>query len=400
MNSLRPVVLTAVFVFAMATLLSACGGGRSTLPDVFASAKSTQLPSAERRMSSRYSGIQLANAFPQPFAMTATNVKNLQKRRTVRPSIVCPLTLTGCGGGGGPTPMPRPTPTPIVRYPVPMLDPFRSGFTTGAPQGSRSVQSVSSDYGGHGVAGFAYQQGASGNGDVWVAMDVISQSLNSPFTSSDGNTVFAPTMKGPNGNCLEATIVNANGDIAPYGSAGSTTSWFQLYDWCAYNGDPSNNGGYGTVSYSTPINSDFNNNYVRVFTNGDGRPEVVVELAQDPISQAWEAMLYNEVTQQYDVVYRSSGTYSQAETRGWLMFEYYYEVGNTCSPIQPVGASGNRYTNDGSTWTKFDQSNATIIQMGSAGNVSCFLPDSSNPADPWYVFQGDPNDYGFYMQRT
>jgi hypothetical protein len=172
--------------------------------------------------------------------------------------------------------------------------------------------------------------------------------------------------------------------------------WFQVYDWCALNGDPNNEGGYGVVAYSSPIDQTFRNNYVRVFTNGDGRPELQVELAQSSVTGRWEALLYNELSQSYQNVYTSASTFATAHQNGWLMFEYYYEVGNTCSSVNVVGASGNRYYNG--TWNLFNQGNA-VLGLGYAGNTACFLPSTSDPSEPWYAFQGNPADYGFYVYQ-
>jgi len=335
---------------------------------------------------------------PDPLTRAQANAVSLRRAKGIgigaprKAQVACPLAVSA-----GPSPAVicgiPPTPAPTFVAMPSVLNPNGVGLNS-LPSGTRTTEDVDSSYDGHGAEGFSYVNGTSGNGDVWVAMDVITQQLNSPMASGDVNILFAPTMLGPNGNCLEASVVNANGN-AGFATYGSTTMWFQIYDWCAPNGDPTNNGGFGVNAYHVLVDSAFMNNYVRVFTNGDGRPEIPVQLSQVVPSDQWQAMLYDSVSSKYYVVYQSTGTYSSHGV-GWLMFEYYEEVGAPCSPIQTVGASGNRYTNDGTTWTLFDQTNATIMTAAQAGNLSCFLGDINEPAEPSYGFQGVPTDWGFY----
>ena len=90
------------------------------------------------------------------------------------------------------------------------------------------------------------------------------------------------------------------------------------------------------------MDQSFFNDFVRVFSNGNGRPEYTpeVELGDD---NAWHIILYNYTSKQWiDMFDSQPGQMSNIDNGlGWSIFETHYTVG-PCSDVPSLSMSGLR----------------------------------------------------------
>lgn len=231
-------------------------------------------------------------------------------------------------------------------------DKLLSHFST-STRLSRSIVN-SSDSGGQG--GYYWLPSTSlGDGSVWVAQDAVPpvQNGNAVFLpapnpcnagTSCGNWLYAPTTHGSNGNCLEVSSAYNDNSTNP----GFTSYYLLLTDFC-YQQDGHNE------FVQIPMDSNFFDNYVRIYSNGDGRPEYCVELQKD--GATWRVLLYNNLLQQYDDVYDAVGLGTNNGQDGWSIYETHFnfnvQPGYTmpCPSLPNIGASGVRI-NPGGIWQK------------------------------------------------
>ncbi len=163
-------------------------------------------------------------------------------------------------------------------------------------------------------------------GDIYVAMVALNNVTMNPSQTGGYNLLYGPTTHGPNGNCLEVSTDYYNG----FGSTG-TVSQVQIWDFRA-------NGWVGAI----PMDSSFFDKYVRVYSNGDGLPQYIAELAEGPDTK-WHAYLYNNDNGLYDDIYQSAAGVVNTNngSEGWSIFETHYSAGQ-CSTIPTTGESGLR----------------------------------------------------------
>lgn len=152
----------------------------------------------------------------------------------------------------------------------------------------------------------------------------------------DGDALFAPTMRAPNGDPLEL--------VTAYTKSGTTTnSFIQLYSFYYSNWD----------DVQIPIDSTFISNYVR---SGD----YVGELLPNSGNTEWHAYLYNWNTSTWDGI--GSWEPNIGNTMGWDMWEEWYlaDAWPTLPEIQSnyltvrVGNSGNDWERVTSTYGSVD----------------------------------------------
>ena len=224
-----------------------------------------------------------------------------------------------------------------------------------------------------GWAGYVLPPGsANGVGDVFAAMVALNDVSLNP-----SNLLYGPTTHGPNGNCLELSTDYYNG----YGSTG-TVAQVQIWDFCA-------NGWAGAI----PMDSSFFEKYVRVYSNGNGMPEYIVEMAEGPDTK-WHAYLFNNDNGLYDDIYQSAaGVVTNVNGgEGWSIFETHYSTG-TCSTVPPTGESGLRIHDSNTShqdWyypTSYSESDNSGECFASAGTVSPYytINYSPTPDMSWLV---------------
>jgi hypothetical protein len=220
-----------------------------------------------------------------------------------------------------------------------------------------------------------------GNGSVWAATSAqnAAQGLYLPYTTSPqfpGNFLYAPTTKGPQQNCIESVVDYSNTSVG-------MTYAFVIADWCQ--ADSQHHPRY----YAIAMDSNFFNNYVRTYTNGNGLPEFEQEVWYQ--NGQWYQLLYNNLTAQYDNIYATSGVVdSTVVNRGWSVFETHYNAGINCPTFTTaIGVSGLRYF-DGASWQMLGFG-TTTPQTPTAGQNQCF-----NSADPPYYYQvANTSDWGW-----
>ncbi len=267
-------------------------------------------------------------------------------------------------------------------------------------EAGRHSMSVVNEVKGGGQGGFYWNWGQfSNDGNVWVAQDAVPPDPNgnairlpSPVNCNDasdiycGNYLYAPTIHGSNGNCLEVMSDYQN----TQNSLGYTNYYLMIQDWC-YQSHP------GTAfAHTIPLDSNFFDNYVRVYSNADGRPQYIAEVAKDS-ANVWHFYLYNNLLQRYDDIYQSSGVSAESSGNGWSIIELRF--GNDASFVQNlpcpslpnVGASGVRL-HSSSGWQLINGGSLQPV-LGSGTN-DCFGFNSTNPPD-YYILYPTQNVLGY-----
>ena len=237
-------------------------------------------------------------------------------------------------------PTPYPYPTPSTRPPCYIT---KTCFHTPPPcyrcwihTLSVNPESVvtSDDSGGQGgytIAGGSQQQ--SGVGDIYVAQEALTNVSLSPVPPNSkfpGNSLYAPTTHGPNGNCLEVPTDYYDGWGLPTGVTSGQVLFFNFCD------------GGGKYEGAVPMDQSFFNTYVRVFSNGNGTPEYIIELERGSDNE-WHTLLYNVTDNRWDdyVDSAANATSNFNGGQGWSMIETHFDAGN-CPDIPSTGISGLR----------------------------------------------------------
>jgi hypothetical protein len=146
--------------------------------------------------------------------------------------------------------------------------------------------------------------------------------LDAPVQNQIGDVLlYAPTMKAPNGDCIEAGTAYYNGgSYTNY----QTHAYIYAFDWC---------GGPGKTITPDLVKNWFTK-YVRV--NGDGIPEYAVQLCNCTGPKSWSVRYYNYETNKFDTFYSTTGYYRGFGRGGWTQFETQYNVEQgTSAPCSP-----------------------------------------------------------------
>ena len=162
------------------------------------------------------------------------------------------------------------------------------------------------------------------------------------------------------------------------------------WDFCKQSdGDPNQ-------YYTIPIDDNFVNNYVAIYTNADHRPQYVFEVVN--ISGVWHIYFYSPLSQKYvDVSPWTSavGYPMQPAQNGWSMFETHFNYNvaqpypqQECPSLPNLGASGIRTSSDGATWS-YLTSTAQFYVNNSRTPAQCFSP---NDGQNDYILNHEPTD--------
>jgi hypothetical protein len=150
--------------------------------------------------------------------------------------------------------------------------------------------------------------------------------LLTPVASQIGDVVlYAPTMKAPNGDCLEAGTAYYNGGSF---TDDTTHAYIYAFDFC---------GGPGKTLHPDTVTGWFQK-YVRI--GADGVPKYVVQICNCKKNQTWSVRYFNHKTKQFDTFYTTTGYYTGFGLGGWTQFETQYNVAAgtmaACSPNLPT----------------------------------------------------------------
>lgn len=283
-------------------------------------------------------------------------------------------------------PMPIvPSPTLPSPYPYPTPDPV----PTDPPYGTckprcpalRTTRSYTHVDDAGGQSGYTINGGSgAGVGDIYVAHQALTNVALNPVPSGDpypGQSIFAPTTHGPNGNCMEVVTDYYNGYGLP---AGVSSAQVLLFNFCDRG---------GRYEGAVPMDQTFFNKYVRTFSNGNGQPEYVAEIEQGS-DTAWHLLLYNVSANTWDD-YSDSAPGAIANYnggQGWSMFETHVSTG-PCSFMPSTGISGLRL--HFSNVPHQDWQYATGSRTFGWGD--CFQPDGTSSY--WYSINFSSSDWGW-----
>jgi hypothetical protein len=197
--------------------------------------------------------------------------------------------------------------------------------------------------------------GIYANNTAYQPAQVNLQSGNDPVNPF--NTLYAPTMKGSDGSCLE------NGtDYWRYMTDG-VASTFRIYDFCTT--------GAGFV-LSKDINATFVAAYLRYFP-GANVPQYTTEIKLMPDGK-WHSLLYNYTLGAYEDLYSVAGGNYYNGGMGWSIFETHYAVGPCSTPPLSVSSSILVESANG-TWTPITPANSdSTYNWG-----TCFTSTEGNP---------------------
>jgi hypothetical protein len=184
-----------------------------------------------------------------------------------------------------------------------------------------------------------------------------------------GTVLFAPTMHGPNGDCLE---------VGTWYFGSPVTAAFYVFDFCAAGG--------AAYVYSVPIDSVFESTYVATHNNLPAyRTETIFR------NNKWHALLYNVQTSKWERLYSEPAS-SAGPQNGWSIEEYYFAAGNCPIGLPPFMADRIKYHNSATgTWDVAKNGSVdglTLYEQPSAeseavyGIPSCFVSPSSNSSGP------------------
>jgi hypothetical protein len=379
--------VTSTILVAILIFVAACSSQNAATSVLPAQGTPATHPLARAANSTNYPGVLTAGPMPTPLTLAASASGNIRRMIDIPGNIeIVPAAIPGSALSAvvhivpSPPPSPLPTPMPtatpchntcLCLQSVPVDGPSASICPNGGTSQSalRPMNTVLA--GDHEQAGYyIYASPYSGVGDIYVAM-TASTSILMPTPPQGGvNQLYAPTTHGPMGNCLEASTDYFNG----YGTAGSTVSELQIWDFCK--------GGWGGA---VPMDSTFFSNYVRVYSNGNGMPEYLLELAEGTDAK-WHAYIYNNNNQYWDDVYDSApnGTVPSQYQGGWSAFETYYGVaGEQCPSAGTIGESGLRL-HYSTGWGY-----ASAAPYGVLNGGSCF--STSGVTSPYYSLSATPS---------
>ena len=177
--------------------------------------------------------------------------------------------------------------------------------------------------------------------------------------------LYAPTTKGPNGDCLEFGTA--------YTDSGSGTSAdFYVFDFCA-----------GGFTLSVPIDATFMSTYTRA-RNGF----TVYNAETIQAGSAWYALLYNYARRRWERVYATTGT---AGSNAWSLFEFYFNPG-PCPQLPTFVAENIRFFNPTQdTWNRAMPDDGVGLSQVLGPPGSCFTAPATyritfpHPDYDWHV---------------
>jgi hypothetical protein len=172
--------------------------------------------------------------------------------------------------------------------------------------------------------------------------------------------LYAPTTKGPNGDCLEFGTAYVD-------SGGGTSANFYVFDFCV-----------GGFELSIPIDANFMSTYTR---ERNGFTVYNAETIQG--SGTWYALLYNYARHRWECVYTTSGT---AGNNFWSIFEFYFNPG-PCPPQPTFVAQDIRfYDPTQGTWNRTTPNDGTGVSQTLGPPGSCFIAPAT-----YHITFPDPN---------
>ena len=205
--------------------------------------------------------------------------------------------------------------------------------------------------------------------------------LKLPDNATRTQILYAATTRPPNGACIEVgtaytTDVNTN----------KTTAGVYVFDFCKPGG-----GDFAIppmpVNGKQPIAVDqsFMETYAGASTQGIPAYAISIFTPDSTISSnsKWYAQLYNYKTQQWDTIYSTQGFFWY-DTRGWSIFETYFQAGLCSESLPPLGADQLSFFNSISqTWESVAPQMTQMgvhISYGGSHNNNCFVADATGPA--------------------
>lgn len=279
--------------------------------------------------------------------------------------------LCGCGGGtGSSVPAPggmSPTTTTTTSSPD---DPISAAAAAAAPRvtfagqaavsapldfymrravtGKRSTPGVVTSDSTHQDAGIESSDTSGSPVDGVRAFHSVYSSTAIDLEPSGGvmQYLYAPTTKGPNGDCLEFGTAYTD-------SGGGTNANFYVFDFCV-----------GGFELSIPIDANFMSTYTR---ERNGFTVYNAETIQG--NGTWYALLYNYTRHRWECVYSTSGT---AGNNAWSLFEFYFNPG-PCPPLPEFAAQDIRfYDPSQDAWIRTTPGDGTGISQTLGPPGSCF----------------------------
>ena len=188
-------------------------------------------------------------------------------------------------------------------------------------------------------------------------------------------------------------------DIQGQSDPGSTNYSLMITNFCYALNDANE-----FIQY--PMTTDFFDDYVRVYSNGDGRAQYCIEVVQES-DGAWHVLIYNNLLQKYDDLIDFTGSTQINDGAGWTMFETHFAYNEVspsvgCPPIPNIGSSGVRVRVQG-LWEELGggaqfQTRGNPAQCFSddlttpdyyAGRYPAVEPDGNSSDMDWYVY--DPS---------
>jgi hypothetical protein len=225
--------------------------------------------------------------------------------------VVRPMTVTTAGWDQT---LPKPRRDGAGKY----LESYYGNANAG--QGGESIPSATAPSGVLNLLAYhTLYHGAEWSGGTQI-------NLKKPVASQIGDVLlYAPTMKAPNGDCLEAGTAYYNGGVY---TNYTTHAYIYAFDFC---------GGPGQTLHPDLVHGWFDK-YVRI--NGGGVPEYAVQICNCTGAQAWSVRYYNYQTNVFDTFYSTTGFYTGFGEGGWTQFETQYNVKSgtsaACSPSLPA----------------------------------------------------------------
>jgi hypothetical protein len=300
--------------------------------------------------------------------------------------------LYGCGGGGGTGSVPGAgsAPAPVTTTSSSPDDPIDATAAAAAPSvavaaASAAVTAPKDFFVRRGVASgsntegivtsaFSHQDAGITSGDTSGspvtgvrAFHAVYDPATIDLQPSGGlvQYLYAPTTKGPNGDCLEFGTAYTS-------SGGGTSADFYVFDFCT-----------GGFELSVPIDATFMSAYTRA-RNGF----TVYNAETIQAGSAWYALLYNYARRRWERVYATTGT---AGNNAWSLFEFYFNPG-PCPQLPTFAAQNIRFfdpTHD--TWSRATPDDGVGLSQILGPPGSCFATPATysitfpHPDYNWHV---------------
>jgi hypothetical protein len=276
-------------------------------------------------------------------------------------------------------PIPRPTLSDSDRFRAVRQRPVQRGF---------GILSWTTD-GDHEDAGVLTDGGGPFRG-VFALHAIYAEGtvqLKLPTNATRTQTLFAPTTRPANGGCLEVGTA--------YTTEVAATSRVRVYvfDFCK-----SPKPEFTNVSIT--VDSDFMNTYAGAMIQGVPAYPVAIYTSDTELSSSteWNAALYNYKSQQWEIKYSSRGIYAD-DSRGWSIFETWYQAGQCSESLPVLGADALMYYNSLThAWQQASQAMSGLTNYVHGGGP-CFQADSGEPPsyqlkvsgfDSWIVATRSP----------